>query len=252
MLKEQFENDKEPLLNIYITAGFPQINSLPEILSGLEEAGVDMVEVGMPYSDPLSDGPTIQNSSSIAIRNGMNMEVLFDQLTETNINIPVILMGYFNSVFLYGVEQFCEQCCASGVSGVILPDLPIDVYQEKYQAIFERNNISFIFLVTPQTSVQRIQRIDECSTSFIYAVSSSSTTGKNARIQDAEPYLARLSKMQLNTPIMVGFSIATKEDFDFVAQYTAGSIIGSAFIRRISNSNNLKKDIQSFVHSIRD
>jgi len=161
-------------------------------------------------------------------------------------------MGYFNSVFLYGIEQFCEQFSASGVSGVILPDLPIDVYQEKYQAIFERNNISFIFLVTPQTSVQRIQRIAECSTSFIYAVSSSSTTEKNARIQDAEPYLARLSKMQLNTPIMVGFSIATKEDFDFVAQYTAGSIIGSAFIRRISNSNNLKKDIQSFVHSIRN
>lgn len=250
-LEELFKNTQKPLLNIYFTAGFPQINSMPEILAGLEKAKVDMVEIGMPYSDPLSDGPTIQNSSSIAIKNGITTDQIFEQLGQCNSSISTIMMGYYNAVYLYGIEKFCEKCKQTGVSGVILPDLPIDIYQEKYRAIFEEYGILAIFLITPETSEERIKYIDDCSTSFIYAVSSSSTTGKGTEIQSAKEYLERLKKMQLKSPLMVGFNISTKEDFDFASNYTAGGIIGSAFIKHIANSNNLKKDTIDFINQIR-
>ena len=250
-LNELFKNKKKNLLNIYFTAGYPKIDSLPEILESLEESGVDMVEIGLPYSDPLSDGPTIQQSSSIAIKNGITTELVFQQLKMTESTIPKIIMGYFNAVFLYGVEEFCKKCKEVGVSGIILPDLPMDIYKEKYEATFEQYDLSFISLVTPETSDERFHQIDENSTSFIYAVSSSSTTGKGNGIQSSERYLKRLKEMKLKHPLMVGFNISEKEDFEFATKYTSGGIIGSAFIKHISNSNNLKEDIHSFINNIR-
>jgi len=251
-LEELFKNAQKPLLNIYFTAGSPQLNSMPEILAGLEQANVDMVEIGMPYSDPLSDGPTIQNSSSIAIKNGITTDQIFEQLAQCNSNISKIMMGYYNAVYLYGVEKFCKKCKETGISGAILPDLPIDIYQEKYRAMFDQYGISAIFLITPETSEDRIRYIDDCSSSFIYAVSSSSTTGKGTGIQSAKDYLYRLEKMKLKSPLMVGFNISTKEDFDFASSYTAGGIIGSAFIKHIANSNNLKKHTIDFINQIRE
>lgn len=252
MIRDLFDKATEPLLNIYFTAGFPHLDSMPYILAGLEEAGVDMVEIGMPYSDPLSDGLTIQNSSSIAINNGITTDLIFDQLANNPSEIPKIIMGYFNAVFIYGIEKFCKKCKANGVSGVILPDLPIDIYKEKYQAIFEQYEISAIFLITPETSEDRIRYIDENSTSFIYAVSCSSTTGKGTNILSTKAYLSRIKGMNLNCPLMVGFNISTKEDFEFASAYTAGGIIGSAFIKHIGDSKNLQEDIHSFIKSIRE
>ncbi len=250
-LQELVKNQKQPLLNIYLTAGFPKLDSMPEIIAGLEDAGVDMVEIGMPYSDPLSDGPIIQNSSSIALKNGITTNQIFEQLAQCNSTIPKIMMGYFNTVYLFGIKTFCQKCKSSGISSVILPDLPIDIYQEKYQTTFEHYGISAIFLITPETSEERIRYIDNCSTSFIYAVSSSSTTGKGTGIQSAKDYLARLQGMKLKTPLMVGFNISSKEDFNFASTYTAGGIIGSAFIKHIAKSKNLKKDTKDFIKSIR-
>jgi tryptophan synthase alpha chain len=250
-IKELFAEREEPLLNIYFTAGFPQLDSMFEIMAGLEEAGVDMVEIGMPYSDPLSDGPTIQNSNAIAIKNGITTDLIFEQLSHCSSKIPKIMMGYFNAVFQYGVERFCEKCKINGVSGIILPDLPLDIYQEKYQSIFEQHEIDPIFLITPETSEKRIKYIDQQSNAFIYAVSSSSTTGKETGIQSAKAYLNRLKKMNLKNPIMVGFNISSKADFDFVSQYAAGGIIGSAFINQIATSKSVRKDTRSFIQSIR-
>ena len=251
ILQELFKNRKEPLLNIYFTAGFPKLDSMPIILAGLEEAGVDMVEIGMPYSDPLSDGPTIQNSSAIAIKNGITTNMIFEQLANCPYGIPRIMMGYFNAVYLYGVEKFCEKCKSTGVSGVILPDLPLEIYQEKYQATFEAYGISVIFLITPETSEERIRYIDQCSTSFIYAVSSSSITGSVKGIHSAKSYLSRLQEMNLKNPLMVGFNIRTKKDFDFASNYSSGGIIGSAFIKHITDNKDLKQAIKSFIQSIK-
>lgn len=251
-IQKVFNNKKKALLNIYFTAGFPELNSMPEILSGLEEAGVDLVEIGMPYSDPLSDGPTIQNSSSVAIKNGITTDLIFEQLSHCQSNLPLIMMGYFNAIYLYGIEKFCKKCKENGVSGVILPDLPLDLYQEKYQALFKLYGIAVIFLITPQTSEERIRYIDKCSTAFIYAVSSSSTTGKGIGIQSAKSYLSRLKQMNLNSPLMVGFNISTKKDFDFASSYTAGGIIGSAFIKHIKGSKNVKEDTKTFIQQIRE
>lgn len=251
ILQEVFNNSKKPLLNIYFTAGYPELNSLPEILSNLEKYGADMVEIGIPYSDPLSDGPTIQKSSSIAIQNGITTDLIFDQLASCPTSIPKILMGYFNTVFLYGIEKFCIKCKENGVSGVILPDLPIEIFQEEYRSIFDKYGISFIFLITPETNESRIRYIDSCSTSFIYAVSSSSTTGKGAKIQSAESYLSRIKEMNLRSPVLVGFNINTKADFDFVSSFAAGGVIGSAFIRQITGIKELEQKIKTFIHAIR-
>ena len=177
-IKKIFEHQPLRLLNIYVTAGFPKLNSLEKILPALEKGGADIVEIGMPYSDPLSDGPTIQESSTQAIKNGITTDLIFEQIKHIDSNIPLLLMGYFNTVYQYGVEKFCEKCKDIGISGLIIPDLPIDIYLNNYKKAFESNNISNIFLVTPETSKERIKLIDKLSSSFIYAVSSSSTTGK--------------------------------------------------------------------------
>ncbi len=250
-IKKIFEHQPLRLLNIYVTAGFPKLNSLEKILPALEKGGVDIVEIGMPYSDPLSDGPTIQESSTQAIKNGITTDLIFEQIKHIDSNIPLLLMGYFNTVYQYGVEKFCEKCKDMGISGLIIPDLPIDIYLNKYKKAFESNNISNIFLVTPETSKERIKLIDKLSSSFIYAVSSSSTTGKNKKIQESKNYLARLHSMNLKSPIMVGFNICSKDDFEFVSKYSAGAIIGSAFIQKIKGSRHLEKDTMDFIENIK-
>jgi len=250
-LKELFDTKKEPLLNIYFTAGYPELESTTEVLEALEKAGVDMVEIGIPYSDPVSDGPTIQGSNTIAIENGITVDKIFEQLSLSSTNIAKIAMAYFNSVYMYGVEAFCKNCSAYGISALIAPDLPIEIYKAKYQSIFEKHGISIIFLVSPETSEERIRYIDECSTSFIYAVSSSSTTGKGKNLNSAKAYLSRLKAMNLKSPLMVGFNISSKQDFDFVADYAAGGIIGSAFIKHITKNQKLEEAIPEFISSIR-
>ena len=239
------------LLNIYITAGFPNHDSLIEIIPALEEAGVDMIEIGLPYSDPLSDGPTIQQSSAVAIQNGIRTAHIFEQISKINTQVPLLLMGYFNTVYQFGVEAFCKTCREVGVSGLIIPDLPLDIYLNKYRSYFEDNNLSNIFLVTPETSDSRIRFIDENSGAFIYAVSSSSTTGTKKNISATDGYFKKLSSMRLQTPLMVGFNIREKADFDFVCQFASGGIIGSAFINHIKDAENLGEATIQFVNKIR-
>lgn len=250
-LQELLKIKKENLLNIYFSAGFPHLNSLTEIIKSLEQSGVDMVEIGIPYSDPLSDGPTIQHSNSIALDNGISLELIFQQLENTPTNIPKILMGYYNSVFQFGMERFCQKCAETGVSGIILPDLPLDIWKPAYKSIFETYGLSTIFLITPETSIERIKKIDEETTSFIYAVSSAGTTGTKKGILGAELYLKKIQSLQLKNPVLVGFNIASPEDFKFACNFTNGGIIGSAFIKHIAKSQKLSESITDFIHYIK-
>ncbi len=249
-INELFAKPKRQLLNIYFTAGYPEKESMLELLPALEKSGVDMVEIGIPYSDPLSDGPTIQNSNSIALKNGITLDLIFEQLTVSDSRIPKIMMGYFNSVLQYGVEKFCKKCKENKISGIILPDLPLDIYKQHYQSLFEQYGLSNIYLITPQTTEERIRLIDKNSTSFIYAVSTSSTTGSNTGIQGAQNYLQRIQNMNLKSPIMIGFNIKTSHDFQFACRYATGGIIGSAFIKYIANSREISLDTQTFIQSI--
>ncbi len=250
-INELFQQEVSNLLNIYTTAGYPQLESLTEILPALDKAGVDLIEIGIPYSDPISDGLTIQASNAIAIANGISMDLIFDQVSKTSVKAPLILMGYFNSILQYGITKFCSSCEAAGISGLIIPDLPIDIYLNKYKSIFDENKLSNIFLVTPDTSEERIRYIDEHSSSFIYAVSSSSTTGNNKSVEGSADYLKRLKDLQLKTDLLVGFNIRSRENIAFVSQYASGAIIGSAFIKHIAESKNLVKDVTSFVEQVK-
>lgn len=253
-LTQLFEKKSKGLLNIYFTAGFPTLDDTLTIIKELEEAGVDMIEIGMPYSDPLADGPTIQESNIVALDGGMTLKVLFKQLEELRkiTNIPVLLMGYLNPVMQYGVEAFCKKAAECGVDGIILPDLPLDEYIEKYKELFEQNNLSNVFLVTPHTSESRIRLIDENTQGFIYIVSMDSTTGGNAKeISGAEPYFKRIESYKLKSPTMIGFNVKDNASFSFASSYANGAIIGSAFIKAIQNSKDLKTDITKFVKIVK-
>ena len=250
-IQQKLQEDKK-LLSIYFTAGYPDLNDTVRIIKELEQNGVDMIEIGLPFSDPLADGPTIQASSTTALNNGMTTKLLFDQLKEIrkDVTIPLIIMGYFNPVFQYGVEAFCAKCKEVGIDGLILPDLPLAEYQEHYQTIFEKYGLVNVFLITPQTSDERIQQIDRASNCFIYMVSSASTTGAQSGFgNDKAAYFNRIAKMNLNNPQIVGFGISNSETFESAVKSTKGAIIGSAFIQ------TLKKEgvagIPNFVKSIR-
>lgn len=252
-LNELFATKKEPLLSIYFTAGYPNLNSTLDIAEALEKAGADFLEIGFPYSDPVADGPVIQYSSQRALENGMTIPVLFEQLKELRkrVSIPILLMGYVNPVLQYGVANFCSSCAEVGVDGVIVPDLPMYEYEELYQGCFEKHNISNVFLVTPQTSEERIRKIDNLTNSFIYLLSSSATTGKNLAVSnDVENYFSRINAMQLKNPTMIGFGISDKASFDKASQYTRGAIVGSAFVRILDQENPLSK-IPEFISSIK-
>ena len=240
------------LLSIYFTAGFPNLNDTADIIIKLQESGVDMIEIGLPFSDPLADGPTIQDSSMSAINNGMNTDILFNQLKDIRdkVSIPLIIMGYFNPILQYGVEKFCKKCNEIGIDGLIIPDLPIDYYLENYKSIFEQNKLYNMFLIAPQTSDERIRKIDSISKGFIYMVSSSSITGsKNSFSSEQINYFERIEKMNLNTPRIIGFGVGNKETFNTTVNYSKGAIIGSAFIKNL-HENGIDS-IDSFIKSIR-
>jgi len=250
-INQKLAEDKK-LLSIYFTAGYPALNDTVKIIEDLEKSGVDMIEIGLPFSDPLADGPTIQHSSETALRNGMTTKVLFEQLKDIRktVKIPLIIMGYFNPVIQYGVEAFCAKCQEIGIDGLILPDLPIDEYMgSPYQEIFEKYGLSNIFLITPHTQEKRIEFIDESSNSFIYMVSSSSVTGTTAGFDDIqEYYFSRVASMQLNTPQIVGFGIKDEITFQQATKHTQGAIVGSAFIKHLTKEgvNNFDSFVKQF------
>jgi tryptophan synthase alpha chain len=240
------------LLSIYFTAGYPETEDTVPIIEALEQAGVDMVEIGLPFSDPLADGPTIQASSTAALRKGMHTELLFQQLKgiREKVSIPLIIMGYFNPVLQYGVEKFCARCREVGIDGIILPDLPLDVYKEEYDGIFRANGLLNIFLITPQTSEERIRKIDQGSDGFIYMVSSASTTGaRDGFGPEQVGYFQRVASMQLRNPQIVGFGISNADTFTQATTHAKGAIIGSAFIKMLGQQG--RAGIESFVRSIR-
>ena len=251
-----FETKKENLLNIYFTAGYPALNDMVTILRALQKAGVDMVEIGMPYSDPVADGPIIQKSSQEAIENGMTIKNLLQQLKDIRkeVTIPILLMGYFNPVMQYGVERFIKEISEIGIDGVIVPDLPLSEYTEHYQRLFESHNISNISLITPNTSDERIVLIDEISQGFIYMVSTNSTTGNEQKksVENHQTYFNHIKSMGLKSPRMIGFNIKDKNTFNNACNYANGAIIGSAFIQMLSNSHLLEQDIIQFVQNIRE
>lgn len=250
-INNQLSEDKK-LLSIYFTAGFPNLEDTRQIMISLQKAGVDMLEIGLPFSDPLADGPTIQQSSTQALKNGMSSQKLFNQLEgiRDEIHIPLIVMGYFNAMLQFGVEEFCKKCYELGIDGIIMPDLPLEIYMKEYQLIFKKYNLHKVFLITPQTSDERIRLIDQVSNSFIYMVSSASTTGSNSGFGEEQMhYFERIAKMNLKNKLIVGFGIKDAETFQQATAFTKGSIIGSAFIKYIHN--NGLEHIPKFINSIR-
>ncbi len=251
-----FSITKQPVLNIYFTAGYPTLDSTLTVMDLLANAGVDIIEIGMPYSDPLADGPVIQESSSIAIANGMTIELLFSQLKACRSQpalskTGIVLMGYMNPVLQYGFNRFCADAANAGVDGLILPDLPEYEFEKEYGEIIKAYGLDFIFLVTPETSEERVRKLDSLSTGFLYAVSSSATTGGETSFNLVSNYLQKLQSYQLKNPVMVGFGIKDKASFDAVAANSQGAIIGSAFIKALSNNASLNELVPSFVKSIR-
>lgn len=243
--------EEKKLLSIYFTAGYPQINDTVTIIQDLEKNGVDMIEIGLPFSDPLADGPTIQASSTQALQNGMTTEVLFNQIKNirATVSIPLIIMGYFNPMLQYGIDAFCKKCQEIGIDGLIIPDLPVDVYHQEYHTIFEKYNLINVFLITPQTSNDRIKYIDSVSNGFIYMVSSASVTGSQSGFGNEQTqYFERINKMNLKNPQIVGFGISNNETFTQATRYAKGAIIGSAFIKQLTNKG--VGSIADFVKSI--
>ena len=249
-----FDQKKQQVLNVYCTAGYPQLSSTLEVMKALQDSGVDLIELGMPYSDPLADGPVIQHSSGIALSNGMTIEKLFGQLQgfRKDIYVPVILMGYMNPVLQYGFEKFCQHAAALPIDGLILPDLPEHEFETIYGPIMQRYGLDFIFLVTPETSEERIRRLDQLSTGFLYAVSSSSTTGSDKNMTDVEKYLRRLNSYGLKNPVLVGFGIRDKQSFDAACQHANGAIIGSAYIKALEHAADIPAATAAFVKNIID
>ncbi|WP_372936141.1 tryptophan synthase subunit alpha [Mariniphaga sediminis] len=250
-----FETKKRDILSVYFTAGFPRLNDTAEIIQELEKNGVGLIEIGIPFSDPTADGPTIQRSSETALKNGMNVKLLFDQLRNIRetVKIPLIMMGYINPVLQFGVEDFCKKCHEVGIDGLILPDLPLEEFESHYKEIFQRNNLHNILLITPQTSEARIRQIDEASGGFIYMVSSAATTGAGKKVEDFHrDYFERIQQMNLKNPRLIGFGISDRATFANACHYASGAIIGSAFIKALQTGAMLKDSIQEFVKSIRD
>ncbi|WP_417445213.1 tryptophan synthase subunit alpha [Joostella sp.] len=248
--KKLQENRK--LLSIYFTAGYPNLEDTVPIIEKLEESGVDMLEIGLPFSDPLADGPTIQQSSTQALKNGMTTVKLFEQLKDIRktVSIPLIIMGYFNPMMQYGVEAFCKKCSEIGIDGLIIPDLPVDVYHDQYQEIFEKYGLINVFLITPQTSEERINFIDSVSNGFIYMVSSASVTGAKSNFGDVQnTYFQRIDAMKLKAPQIVGFGISNADTFNAATKYAKGAIIGSAFVKMIKDKGI--EGIDKFVKDIR-
>lgn len=252
-INKLFSNKPGNLLSVYFTAGFPQLDDTIPIIKTLEEAGVDMIEIGMPFSDPMADGPVIQNSSRTALNNGMSIKRLFRQLEEIKqeVSVPLLLMGYLNPVMQFGMKNFCLRCQETGIDGAIIPDMPYEIYQEAYQVMFQKHDLHNIFLVAPTTKEERLKKIIGAASGFIYMVSSSSTTGNQIQIQTHLNYVSKIRRLKPDLPVMVGFGIDNHEKFQAVCQQADGAIIGSAFIKMLSEEGYIKSNIYRFIQSIK-
>jgi tryptophan synthase alpha chain len=249
-----FKEKTGNILSVYFTAGYPHLDSAIGIIKALESAGADMIEIGMPFSDPMADGPVIQQSNQRALQNGMTLKLLFRQLNgiRREVKIPLLLMGYLNPVLQYGIENFCKECMETGIDGVILPDLPPHIYTEDYLPLFSKSNLYNILLISPQSSSERITAIDKISRGFIYMVSTSSVTGtKGSFSEDQMSYFKRVKGMNLNNPCLVGFGISDRETFNNTGNYARGGIIGSAFVKILGKEGRLGRNISDFIHEIK-
>jgi len=250
-----FSSDKKDILSIYFTAGYPELETTVTIIEACEGSGVDLVEIGIPFSDPVADGPIIQKSNKIALDNGMSVPRLFEQLENirNKITIPIIIMTYLNPVYRYSVKKFCAQCSKIGIDGLIIPDLPLDEFEEHYLDYFDQYELKHVFLVTPETSAERVREIDRLSSGFIYMVSSSATTGVQTEALDYQHnYFQRINNLDLNNPKMIGFGINNRQSFDLACKYASGAIIGSAFIKAIGRKGNLSSKIEKFINEIKE
>jgi tryptophan synthase alpha chain len=250
-----FKEKRGNILSVYFTAGFPALDSTVRIAKALENSGADMIEIGMPFSDPMADGPVIQHSNDVALRNGMSLKLLFEQLKNfrNEVRIPVLLMGYLNPVIQFGIENFCRKCSEAGIDGVILPDLPPDVYDAEYRDTFQKHNLYNILLISPQSSGERIHEIDAISRGFIYMVSSSAVTGGRRNFSDVQlAYFSRVSELGLRNPQLIGFGISDHETFADACHFSAGGIIGSAFVKMLDQEGESEERIRQFVTSIRE
>jgi len=258
-IEELFARKQDKVLSVYCTAGFPELEDTLIVMKALEANGADMIELGMPYSDPLADGPVIQQSSTIALHNGMTIKKLFEQLKDFRKSLsfggvgkvlPVLLMGYMNPILQYGFEKFCKDAAAVGIDGLILPDLPEYEYETEYGAVIKKYGLDFVFLVTPETSEERVKKLDRLSSGFLYAVSSSSTTGKDKNLTNVNMYLKKLRNLSLKNPVVVGFGIKDKQTFETACENANGAIIGTAFIRALEKAGNIEEATKSFLKSI--
>lgn len=254
-IKRLFSQERDKILSVYFTAGYPQLDDTMAIVRNLSKAGADMIEIGMPYSDPVADGPTIQQSNQQALENGMSVKLLMEQLKPLReyTDIPVILMGYANPVIQYGVEQFCKDCADRGIDGLIIPDLPMQEYLDHYHNLFQQYGLHNVFLITPQTSEERIRWIDSHSDSFIYAVADASITGSVKDISNQQQsYFKKLQDMKLIHPFLIGFGIYNHETFNLASEFASGAIIGSAFIKVLRGVSDLESVVNQFVQSIKN
>ena len=252
-INKLFQEKKGQVLSVYFTAGYPNLEDTVPVIQELVKNGVNLIEIGMPFSDPVADGPVIQHSSLIALQNGMSIRKLFEQLKDIrqSVDIPLILMGYINPVLQYGVEAFCQKCNEIGIDGLIIPDLPMNVYEEEFKSIFEANNLHNIFLITPQTSDERLKVIDQASSGFIYMVSSNATTGAKTSVSEFQKqYFERVNSLPLKNPRLIGFGISNAETFANACQYAHGAIIGSAFVKALEGSESLSQKVSAFINSI--
>ena len=252
-LNKLFQEKSKDILSVFFTAGHPNLNDTVTIIENLDKAGADIVEVGIPFSDPVADGQVIQQSSLKALNNGMSVKLLFEQLKNIRsvTQMPIILMGYLNPVIQYGITDFCKRCYEIGIDGLILPDLPPELYIERYKDIFEMYKLANIMLVTPQTSDERIKQLDKLSSGFLYVVSSSSTTGAKTGFQEYQlDYFKRLKNLNLTKPKLIGFGISDNQAFKEACLYAEGVIIGSAFIRKLEQSGSLTDNIIAFIKTI--
>jgi tryptophan synthase alpha chain len=253
-IEKLFKIKKKNILSIYFTAGYPQINDTLTIISELDQAGADMIEIGMPFSDPVADGPVIQRSSEKALQNGMSLNLLFKQLDKIRevTDLPLVLMGYINPFFRYGMENFIKKCSDTGIDGTIIPDLPVEEYLESYASLYAKSDLFSLFLISPQTPDERILYLDSIAKGFLYMVSTSSTTGVKKGFDDSQKdYFRKIRKMNLKTPGLIGFGISDKSSFDQACEFSGGAIIGSAFIKSLDEPGNLEENTARFIRSLK-
>jgi len=249
-----FEKKDNGILSIFMTAGYPNLDDTVSIIEALDEAGVDMIEIGIPFSDPIADGPVIQHSSMAALANGMSIDLLMEQLKEirTKTTLPLILMGYINPVMQFGIEKFCRMAANVGIDGFIIPDLPLIVFEREWKPIIAKHGLHMIFLITPNTSPERIKAIDEASGGFIYMVTAPGTTGGGLKNDaDQQQYFERVNSMNLQHPLIAGFGVKNKEDLEVLGHYTSGAIVGSHFVNALSQDGDLKNNVNKCISELR-